>query len=324
MLELFKTRYKYNPKTLSYEEVKLTTKMMVARIIAYLLMFSFFAFIITILAFQFVDSPQEKAKDREIEYLKLNNAVLIDRLEQIEKVIFDLQERDDNIYRVIFESEPLSAEERKAGFGGINRYARLDGYKNSDIIIEATKRIDRLAAQLVIQSKSFDEIWDLAKNKEKMMRSIPAIQPVQKGKGSIVSGFGMRFHPILKYIRMHYGIDVSAPQGTPIYATGDGVVDFTGRKGTYGNLIVIDHGYGYKTQYAHLSGFNVKRKQKVKRGEIIGFVGNTGLSRAPHVHYSVIKDGIYIDPVNFFYSDFTPEEFEKIIEIASRDNQVLS
>ncbi len=321
---MFRAKYKYNPKTLSYEKVRLTTRMWFGRIFAYFVIGSFFAFIVVILAFEFVDSPQEKAKDREIEFLKLNNNIFADRIEQFEKVIADMQDRDDNVYRVIFESEPIPSSVRKAAYGGVDRYAKLDGYKHSDIVIETTKRMDRLASQMVVQSKSFDEIWELAKNKEDMMRAIPAILPIEKGKGRIVSGYGSRFHPILKYRRMHWGIDVSAPKGTPIYATADGVIEYTGRRGTFGNLVVIDHGYGYKTEYGHMNNFAVKRKQKVKRGEIIGYVGNTGLSRAPHVHYNVVKDGERINPVNFFYNDFTPEEFEKVLELASRDNQVLS
>ena len=321
---MLKANYKYNPKTLSYEKVKLTRSMLVGQIFAYLTVGVFFAFIIVLLAFEFVDSPQEKAMRRENEQFKIQYQILNDRMEQYELVMADMQERDDNVYRVIFESEPVSSSTRKAGYGGIDRYAKLDGYKNSDILIETTKRMDRLAGQMVVQSKSFDEIWELAQNKEKMMLAIPAIQPIAKGSGRIVSGYGMRFHPILKYRRMHWGIDISAPKGTPIYATADGVVEFTGRRGAFGNLVIINHGYGYKTQYGHMNNFAVKRKQKVKRGEIIGYVGNTGLSSAPHVHYDIVKDGKRINPVNFFYNDFTPEEFEKVLELAARDNQVLS
>ncbi len=321
---MFRTKYKYNPKTLSYEKVEFTSQMLIRRILAYLFIGGFFAAIVVFIAFEFVDSPQEKAMRREIEQFKMQYKILNDRMEQYELVMADMQERDDNVYRVIFESEPVASNLRKAGYGGVDRYVKLDGYKNSDIIIETTKRLDRLAAHMVVQSKSYDEIWELALNKEKMMSAIPAIQPIAKGVGRIVSGYGMRFHPILKYRRMHWGIDISAPKGTPIYATADGVVEFTGRRGDFGNLVIINHGYGYKTQYGHMNNFAVKRKQKVKRGEIIGYVGNTGLSSAPHVHYDIVKNGKRINPVNFFYNDFTPEEYEKVLELAARDNQVLS
>ncbi len=321
-----RTKYKYNPKTLSYEEVKLTRWDIGLKMLAYVIAAGFFAFIVSILAFEFVDSPQEKAKDREIEFLKYNLSLLNDKLEQAEKVMADLQDRDDNIYRVIFESEPVSVNERKGGFGGVDRYAKMDGFRNSNIVIEAAKRLDKLRSSLVVQSRSYDELWKLAKNKQKLLLAIPAILPVKKNnkRATIVSGYGMRFHPILKIRRMHWGVDISAPKGTPIYATADGVVDFTGNKGDFGKTVEIDHGFGYKTRYAHMNAYAVKRKQKVKRGEVIGYVGNTGLSEAPHVHYEVLKKGKRIDPVNYFYSDFTPEEFKKILEIAARDNQVLS
>jgi len=321
---MFRTKYKYNPKTLSYEKVEFTSQMLIRRALSYLFIGGFFAVIVVFLAFEFVDSPQEKAMRREIEQFKMQYKILNDRMEQYERVMADMQERDDNVYRVIFESEPVASSLRKAGYGGVDRYAKLDGYKNSDVLIAATKRMDQLAGQMVVQSKSFDEIWELALNKEKMLSAIPAIQPIAKGVGRIVSGYGMRFHPILKYRRMHWGIDISAPKGTPIYATADGVIEFTGRRGEFGNLVIINHGYGYKTHYGHMNNFTVKRTQKVKRGEIIGYVGNTGLSSAPHVHYDIVKDGKRINPVHFFYNDFTPEEFEKVLELAARDNQVLS
>ena len=317
-------KYKYNPKTLSYEKVKLTPGRIILRTLAYSSAAALFALLVMVFAYNFIESPKEKAQRREIEQFKLQYSLLNDRLDQLNTVLADMQDRDDNIYRVIFEAEPIESSMRKAGYGGVDRYAKLDGYRHSDIIIDVTRKMDQIISQLYVQSKSFDEIFNLAKNKEKMMSAIPAIQPIEKGHGRIVSGFGSRFHPILKYRRMHWGIDISAPSGTPIYATADGVIDFTGRKGTYGNTIIIDHGYGYETLYGHVSKFNVKRRQKVKRGEIIGFVGSTGLSRAPHVHYEVIKDNKKINPVNFFYNDFTPEEFEKVLELASRDNQVLS
>ncbi len=321
---MFKAKYKYNPKTLSYEKVKLTPKGMIVKLFSYMIAGSVFSLFVIVLAYNFFESPKERAQRREIEQFKLQYKLLDDRIAHLSEVLSDMQDRDDNIYRVILEAEPIASSERRAGYGGVNRYAKLDGYRNSSTIIEATKKVDMLTSQMYVQSKSFDEVFELAKNKEVMMWHIPAIQPLNKNDGRIVSGYGQRFHPILKHRRMHWGIDISAPQGTPIYATADGVINFTGRKGTYGNAVVIDHGYGYETLYGHMDEYIVKRKQKVKRGQIIGYVGNTGLSRAPHVHYEVMKDGKKINPVNFFYNDFTPEEFEKILEFAARDNQVLS
>lgn len=321
---MLRIKYKYNPKSLSYEKARITPGGMILRLFGYLIAGCFFSFLVIILAYNFFESPKERAQRREIEQFKLQYQLLDDRLDQVSAVLGDMQDRDDNIYRVIFESEPIPSSIRKAGYGGVNRYAKLDGYRNSDIIIETTKKIDMIMSQVYVQSKSFDDLFELAKNKEKMMLSIPAIQPISKKDGRIVSGYGQRFHPILKVRRMHWGIDISAPQGTPIYATADGEVNFTGRKGTYGNTVMINHGYGYETLYGHMYEIVIKRKQFVKRGQLIGYVGNTGLSRAPHVHYEVLKDGKKINPVSFFYNDFTPEEFEMVLELASRDNQVLS
>jgi len=321
---MFTARYKYNPRSLSYEKVKLTPKAMIIKGLAYMTAGGIFSLLIIVLAYNFFESPKERAQQRELEQYRMQFKLLDDRIAQLSMVLEDMQDRDDNIYRVILEAEPIPSSIRKAGYGGVDRYAKLDGYRNSSTIISTTEKLDKLTSQIYVQSKSFDEVFEMAKNKEAMMLHIPATQPVKTDKGRIVSGFGMRFHPILKYRRMHYGIDISAPSMTPIYATADGVVEFTGRKGTYGNTVMIDHGYGYETLYGHMYEFVVKRKQEVKRGQIIGYVGSTGLSKAPHVHYEVIKDGRKIDPVNFFYNDFTPEEFEKILELAARDNQVLS
>ncbi|MBI9039682.1 MAG: M23 family metallopeptidase [Bacteroidales bacterium] len=319
-----KEKFRYNNKLLTYEKVSRTPKVFLYKIISFLSVGLVFAVGVIVFAYNFFDSPKEKMQQREIEQLKLQYSLLIDKLDRVSLLLDDMQDRDDNIYRVIFEAEPIPSSIRKAGYGGVDRYARLDGYKNSEILIEASKKLDKITSQLYVQSKSFDQVFELAKNKEKMLVCIPAIQPIEKGKGRIVSGFGMRFHPILKYDRMHTGIDISAPTGTPIYATADGEIYFQGRNGTYGKCCIINHGYGYKTLYGHMNKIIVKRKQKVKRGQIIGYVGNTGLSRAPHIHYEVIKNNVKINPINYFYNDFTLDEYEKVLELASKNTQVLS
>jgi murein DD-endopeptidase MepM/ murein hydrolase activator NlpD len=319
-----KDQYFYNPKTLTYEKKRRTGILVAARILRFLLVFVVFAATGIILAYSFFDSPKERMLKREISQYEFQFTLLNDRLEQIESVLDNLQDKDDNIYRVIFEAEPIPQSQREAGFGGVDRYARLDGYKNSQVIIETTRRFDRITSQLVVQSKSFDEVFDLARNKSIMLTHIPAILPVEKGKSRIISGYGMRYHPILKVRRMHWGIDITATSGTPIYATADGKISFNGRKGGYGKTCMIDHGYGYQTLYGHMKTITVRRGQEVKRGEIIGYVGSTGLSQSPHVHYEVIYNEKKVNPVNYFYNDFTPEEFEKVLEIASRDTQVLS
>ena len=239
-----------------------------------------------------------------------------------ERVLGDLQKRDDNIYRTIFEADPIPDEIRKAGFGGVDRYKELEGFENSTLIIESTKKIDRISKQLYIQSKSFDDVTKMAKNKETMLACIPAIQPISnKDLKHEPSGYGMRMHPIYKYEKFHAGMDFTANTGTKIYATGDGVV-LTAEYGSgYGNHVVINHGYGYKTLYGHMEKFVARVGQKVKRGELIGYVGNTGLSAGPHVHYEVHKNREPINPVNFYYNDLTPAEYKELIDISSRASQ---
>ena len=229
----------------------------------------------------------------------------------------------DNIYRVIFEAEPIAEEIRKAGFGGVNKYSYLEGFSNSELLTKIDKKFDILTKQLYIQSKSFDQVIELTKNKNDMLSSIPAIQPVSnKDLGRMASGFGYRIDPIYKTRKFHAGMDFSAKTGTPIYATGNGKV-FRVRKSKrgYGNHVIIDHGYGYKTLYAHMSKSSVKKNQKVNRGDIIGYVGNTGKSVAPHLHYEVHKDGKKVNPINFYYNDLSANEYEKMIEISNQSNQ---
>ncbi|MGE5316614.1 MAG: M23 family metallopeptidase, partial [Chloroflexota bacterium] len=224
----------------------------------------------------------------------------------------------------IFESEPIPSSVRKAGFGGANRYEKLEGYKNTEIIKNTSKKLDMIASQLVVQSKSYDEVFELAKGKEKMMASIPAIQPISnKDLRRIGSYFGYRTDPFYKVTKFHEGIDFTASVGTEVYSTGDGTVVNVGRKGGYGNCIIINHGFGYQTLYAHLSKMNVKPGQKVQRGEVIGRVGNTGKSTSPHLHYEVHKGNRSIDPINFFFNDLTPEEYELMIELSQRPSQTL-
>ena len=260
---------------------------------------------------------------REVEQFVLQYDILNSRSDQISKILKDLQERDDNIYRVIFEAEPISDPVREAGFGGINRYKKLLGFNNSQLVTETTKKLDKISKQLYIQSKSYDDVFEMAKNKADMLASIPAIQPISnKNLTRVASGFGIRIHPVYKTKKLHTGMDFTSPKGTDIYATGNGtVVEIKKSKRGYGNHIIIDHGYGYKTLYAHLSKIKVWKGQKVKRGEVIGFVGNTGTSIGPHLHYEVIKNGRKINPVNFYYNDLTPLEYEKMIDISSRINQ---
>ena len=318
-----KIKYYYDTKTLSYKPIESTSVDKFKNFIIYFTSSAILAFFIILIFFQYFDSPKEKRLKNEINNLTTQYEFINNNLKQIELVLDDIQKRDDNIYRTIFEADPIPTSIRKQGFGGVNRYKKLSGYSNSDLIINTTKKIDQLTKQLYLQSKSFDEIIELAKNKSEMLASLPAIQPVaNKDLKRMASGYGYRIHPIYKTRKMHYGMDFSAKIGTEIYATGDGVVSKVKRsKRGYGNYVKINHGFGYETLYAHMSKYIVKKGQKVKRGEVIGYVGNTGISTAPHLHYEVRKDNRKINPVNFYYNDLTPEEYEKMLEISSQYNQ---
>ncbi len=319
-----KVKYQYNESTLSYEKIKLSPS---AKILRFTL-FSIAALIcgggIYVLFNIVYDSPQERQLREEKEALLLQYELMGKRLDQMSTILADLENRDDNIYRSIFEAEPIPDNIRKAGIGGINRYKSLERFKDdAEIVINTSKKLDRLAKQLYIQSKSFDEIIELAKQKEQMLAAIPAIQPVSnKDLKRMASGYGMRIDPHYKTPAFHAGMDFTAPTGTPIYATGDGTVIRADRASRgYGNHVRIDHGFGYTTLYAHMSKTNVKVGSEVKRGEIIGYVGNTGKSVGPHLHYEVRKNDKPVNPINFYFSDLTPEEYDLVIQLSSQENQ---
>jgi len=318
-----KVKYYYDTKTLSYKRIELSGLNKLKRLFYFLIGSAFTGLLMVIIFFQFFDSPKEKRLNREIDALTSQYEIVDDKLRQVELVLDDVQNRDDNIYRVIFEADPIPKSIRKAGYGGVNRYENLKGFNNSDLIINTSEKVDQISKQLYIQSKSFDDIIELAKNKTDMLAALPAIQPVSnKNLSRMASGYGYRIHPIYKTRKMHSGMDFSAKTGTPIYATGDGKISKVRRsRRGYGNHVIIDHGFGYKTLYAHMKKYAVKRGQKVKRGEVIGYVGSTGTSVAPHLHYEVHKDGRKINPVNFYFNDLNPEEYEKMLEISSQNNQ---
>lgn len=318
-----KVRYRYNTKTLSYEKIELTWKDRLIRLFSFLATGFVIGAIFFFISFNYLESPKERMLQKENNQLKMQYALLNKRMDQVSAVLEDVQHRDDAIYRTIFEAEPIADNIRKAGFGGVNRYKELEGYRNSELMRETTQKLDKLSKQLYIQSKSFDEVYEMAKKKEEMLESIPAIQPVSnKDLTRMASGFGYRIHPIYKTKKLHTGMDFSAARGTEIYSTGKGkVVEVESSARGYGNHIVIDHGYGYRTLYAHMSNFNVRVGQEVKRGQLIGYIGNTGTSVAPHLHYEVHKNREKVNPVNFYFNDLSPEEYEKMIELSSAPTQ---
>lgn len=324
-VKMSKTKYKYNHETLSFDRIKLGLRQIFLRFFGYfvasLLLAGIYGFIF---AFIF-DSPQEKVLKREIAQLTLQYELMNREMENVEKVLTHLQETDDNLYRTIFETEPVPSSYREGGIGGVNRYQELEGFSNSELVIETARRLDRIRKKIYVQSESFDELVAFAMEKEEMLSSIPAIQPLSnKDLKRTASGFGYRIHPIYKISKFHSGMDFTAPTGTEVYATGNGVIrTVKSARRELGNHIIIDHGFGYQTVYAHLDRFNVRVGQKVKRGDVIGFVGSTGLSTAPHLHYEVLANGKHVDPALYYFNDLTPEEYERMLEISSKSGQTF-
>jgi murein DD-endopeptidase MepM/ murein hydrolase activator NlpD len=272
-----------------------------------------------------INTPAEIAQKRLIQNYELQFDILNKKLTQIETVVDNIEERDNNLYRVYFEASPIPEAQRRAGFGGVNRYKNLEGYDNSELIINTAKRLDILSKQTVVQSRSLDEIERLASNKADLLKAIPSIQPIKnKDLTRMASGFGYRTDPFTKKRRKHWGMDFTAKKGVPIYATGNGVIKRAdNRSSGYGKHIRIDHGFGYVSLYAHLSKYNVRRGQKVKRGDIIGYVGNTGRSVGPHLHYEILKNNKKINPLNFYYGNLSQKEFDALVNQAKQENQSM-
>ena len=316
-------KYKFNPESLSFDKISLGVRDILLRTLAILIGSVMIAVVFNFLYGLFFDTPKEKALKREIEQLTLQYELIHREMANLEKVIEHLQETDDNLYRTIFGAEPIQPTQRQAGIGGVNRYDELEGYNNSRLVIETARRLDDIRKDVYVQSKSFDELILLSREKENMLRSIPAIIPIStKDLTRIASGFGLRIHPIYKISKFHAGMDFTAPIGTEVYSSGDGTIESlnSGLRGM-GNYVVINHGFGYSSLYAHLDSYSVKPGQKVHRGDVIGYVGNTGLSIAPHLHYEIKLNGLNVDPVNYFFNDLSAAEYEKMIEIASKTGQ---
>jgi murein DD-endopeptidase MepM/ murein hydrolase activator NlpD len=318
-------KYRFNPQTLNFERIRLSAWQRTRRLGLMLMPGLVVGLLGIFLVYQFVDSPKEALLRRENKQLLVQYELLNKRLAELDRVMTDVRRRDDNIYRVIFEADPVPESMRRAGVGGINRYKDLDGFASSDLVIDTRKRLDQMSRQLVVQSRSLDEVAALVLRKQEMLASIPAIQPIpNEDLTQTAGGYGMRIHPIHKIPKFHAGMDFTAKQGTPIYATGDGRETFADyATNGYGRHVVIDHGFGYSTLYAHLSELKVRNGQKVKRGDVIGLVGNTGLSAGPHLHYEVHKNGQPVDPANYYFNDLTPEEYARMLELSRNAGQSL-
>ena len=322
-----KVKYYYDSDTLSYRKIEYKkgrkTKIFFLSLLGMIL--SGFLLLIIYLNIPYIETPREKALKRELSNMELQFELLNKKMVQAQTVLSEIETRDNAIYRVYFEANPISEEQRKAGFGGVNRYKNLEGFDNSNLIISTSKKIDVLTKQIVVQSKSLDEIAGLAEEKEKLLKAIPTIKPVKnEDLTRMASGYGYRSDPFTKARKFHRGMDFTAPRGTPVYATGNGVVKRADRRSSgYGRHVRINHGFGYTSLYAHFYKYVVKRGQKVKRGDLIGFVGSTGRSQAPHLHYEIIKDGKRVNPLNFYYGNLSPEEFAELLKVAGQENQSL-
>ncbi len=319
-----KVYYIYNPKTHTYDRIYPTFRQRFLGIlrtlsIAITLGAGFFILFFFILGF-----PSERQLRIENSRMSAQYSLLSKRLDQALNVLEDIQERDDNLYRVMFMAEPIPDAIRKAGYGGTNRYEHLMDMANAELVVNTTHKLDMLSRQLYIQSNSFDELVNMCKNHDEMLKCLPAIQPVSnKNLRQTASGYGYRLDPIYNTSKFHSGMDFSAPPGTDVYATGDGVVVKMGWQTGYGNTIEIDHGFGYITVYAHLKDFRTKLGKKVVRGEVIGGVGNSGRSTGPHLHYEVHVKGKPVNPINYYFMDLSAEDYERMIQLAANHGKVF-
>ncbi len=318
-------RYIFNQLTQSFEVLETSRARKLLRFVLVFLGFLGAAFLFAVLLFTFFKSPKEKSQARELEYMKLQYEILNDRLDDMEVLMTDMEQRDNNLYRVMFEADPIPSSVRRSGFSDADRYEGMYGYANSGLVVSAARKLDVIASQLYHQSVSYDTLFSLARNKSDMLAHIPGIFPLKETELKYISSFfGYRPDPIYKISKFHSGIDFSAALGTEAYATGDGVVfDVERNEWGYGNMVTIDHGFGYKTRYAHLQKTLVRKGQKVKRGQCIGLIGNTGKTTGVHLHYEVLKNDVQVDPINFFYNDLTPEQYNQILEQSTLPTQTM-
>ncbi|WP_343693512.1 M23 family metallopeptidase [Chitinophaga sp.] len=318
-----KVKYFYNTQTLKYEKLVVSLRVKVLRILGFVSAAIVTGFIFLSISYKVLDSPKEKNLRRDLEVMNEKYEEMQGRMKEVKSQLAELEHRDNEIYRVIFEASPIPDSTRAGNMAKEEELTQMASFSSSEIIASTGSLLQELVHRISIQAKSYEKIDDLVKNKQKMLASIPAIQPVSnKDLKRIASGFGYRIDPIYKTVKYHSGLDFAAPAGTPIYATGDGVVEEASMSDVgYGNHVVVNHGYGYKTRYGHMLRIKVKAGTTVKRGDVLGWVGSTGKSTGPHCHYEVEKNGDKVDPVYFFFNDLSPEEFDRMLKIARSGNQ---
>jgi len=318
-----KIKYYYNTHTLRYEKLDTPLRVRLLQAIGFIAASIVTGMIIFAITFRYIDSPKEKYLRQQNDDLQENYSVFVERVKQLELQMDELENRDNNVYRSIFSANPIPDSARIKDIEQKKEVKLVQTMGESELVKSIGSQLNNLSLRTAYQAKSFDVIGDLIKNKEKMLASTPSIQPISnKNLTHIGSGFGYRIDPIYKDLRAHKGMDFNAPLGTPIYATADGkVIDAGFNTGGFGNRVVINHGYGYQTLYGHMLRIKARVGQDVKRGELIGYVGNTGKSTGPHCHYEVHRNGYPVDPIYYFYNDLSPGQFDRILKLAAASNQ---
>lgn len=320
---LQKDKYYYNPNTLRYEKYKITLGQRLIRILGFFTSAFFFGFLAMVLGYSFFQNPEQRAESIKVKQIQERYEIMEKRIDALSIVLKDLSYKDDYIYRVIFEAEPLPNKLRQMQIDKAKLYAEMKNLSEGEILTKTLEKLEKLEKETYVQAKSFEQVMHMLENKEEMLACIPAIQPVaNKELKRIASGFGVRIDPVYKTPKLHTGLDFTAHTGTPVHATGDGTIEIAGSESDgYGNKVLINHGWGYKTLYAHNSKIMVRQGQLVKRGQIIALVGNTGKSTGPHCHYEVWKNGNKIDPVNYFFNDISPEQYDDLLKYSEQANQ---
>ncbi|MFO7842724.1 MAG: M23 family metallopeptidase [Bacteroidales bacterium] len=317
---MLKVKYQFDSHSLTFKKVKLVRKQILLRFALFLFVTGSAALFLNLGYTSFHKTPKVAMLKEEQNIILAKYDILNAKIAEQNNIIAEIEHRDDNVYRTIFELEPISPSIREAGFGGVNRYAEFESLDNAEILINTYKKLDVLSKKLYVQTKSFDKVIEYAHNKEKMLAAIPAIQPIAlKDFNRISDYFGSRNDPFTGKRTMHHGMDFTGPEGSHIFATGDGVVVDAGYSFYgYGNRVTIDHGYGYVTVYAHLKDINVKEGQEVTRGDVIGTLGNTGRSTGAHLHYEVRLNNRPVNPINYYFNDLSPEQYDLMIATYSK------
>ena len=319
-----KKKFHFNSETLSYEQIEHTITHWLKQFLIHTLSGMSLGAVFFFIFVTFVDSPEEKQLGQEKSHMQAQYKVLQRQFGEMQEVVSDLQERDDNLYRVVFQADPIPFSVRRAAATNNDYYEQLLDMTNSEVVVSTTKKLNELKKELYIQSKSYDELVLLAKNKENMLQNLPAIQPVlNKNLKQMASGYGWRIDPVYHTRRFHAGMDFAAPVGANIYATGNGQVISAGWQQGYGNCVQINHGYGYVTLYGHMSAFKIRAGQKVKRGDVIGLVGSTGKSTGPHLHYEVHFKGEIMNPQNYYFLDLSPADYDRMVQMSNNSGQML-